>query len=171
MVLHTWGSDLSYHPHIHCIVPAGGITVKGKWKTAKGNGKYLFPVKQLAKVFRGKYVDAIQKAGISLSEKHIKAIYKNPWNVYAKPAFGSKDILIKYLARYTYKTAITHHRIKYFDKQKVIFSYTDYRHRNQKKSKCLDASEFIRRFILHILPKGFVRVRHFGILHLSLIHI
>ena len=165
MVLHTWGSDLSYHPHMHCIVPGGGITLKDKWKSAKGKGKYLFPVKELAKVFRGKYLDAIKQAGIALSKKQIKAVYKKPWNIYAKPAFGSKDILIKYLARYTYKTAITNHRIMQFDKQSVTFSYTDYRHRNQKKCKRLTCSEFIRRYALHILPKGFVRVRHYGILH------
>jgi len=114
MVLHTWGSDMGYHPHLHCIVPGGGVTLSNKWREAKGKGKYLFPVEQLAKVFRQKYVEAIQKAGMELSTQIRTAIYKQPWNVYAKPAFGSKEILIKYLARYTYKTAITHHRIRSF---------------------------------------------------------
>lgn len=167
MVLHTWGSDLSYHPHIHCIVPGGGVTLKNKWKPVKGNGKYLFPVMELAKVFRGKYLEAIEQAGIILTKSQNKAVYKQRWNIYAKPCFGNKDILIKYLARYTYKTAITHHRIKCFDNDKVTFSYTDYRHRNQRKTKSLKCSEFVRRFALHILPKSFIRVRHYGILHSS----
>ncbi len=166
-VLHTWGSDMGYHPHLHCIVPEGGVTLNNKWREAKGKGKYLFPVKELAKVFRQKYVEAIQKAGIELSLQIHRAIYKQPWNVYAKPAFGSKEILIKYLARYTYKTAITHHRIKSFDKNRVTFSYTDYRHRNQTKVMTLKSWEFIRRYSMHILPKGFIRIRHYGILHSS----
>lgn len=167
MVLHTWGADMGYHPHIHCIVPGGGVTLNNKWKEAKGKGKYLFPVKALAKVFKQKYLEAIKHAGISLSSEINKAIYKQLWNVYAKPAFGNKEILIKYLARYTYKTAITHHRIKTYDKDKVCFFYTDYRHRNKRKIMNLCSWEFTRRFALHILPKGFIRIRHYGILHSS----
>jgi len=167
MVLHTWGSNLSYHPHVHCIVPGGGVTLRNKWKTAKGNGKYLFPVDALANVFRAKYLQAIKEAGIHLPTSLKNILKTKGWIVYAKPAFGNKETLIKYLARYAFKSAITHHRIQYFDKDKVIFSYTDYKHKNQKKKMPLSSWEFVRRFILHFLPKNFIRIRHYGILHSS----
>ena len=167
MVLHTWGSNLSYHPHVHCIVPGGGVTLRNKWKTAKGNGKYLFPVEALSKVFRAKYLQAIKESQVTISCSQISQVKNKEWVVYAKPAFGNKETLIKYLARYAYKTAITHHRIRYFDNEKVVFSYTDYKHRNQKKEMTLSSKEFIRRFTQHIQPKGFIRIRHYGILHSS----
>lgn len=168
MVLHTWGSNLSYHPHVHCIVPAGGITLKGKWKDAKGTNKFLFPVKALSKIFKSKMIEAIQhfmiEEGMELPSHLVNTLYKTPWVVYTKAPFGGAQGVIRYLARYTHKIAITNHRIINFDHSKVIFSYTDYRHRNQRKVMKLSSSEFIRRFVLHILPKGFCRIRHFGIL-------
>ena len=165
MVLHTWGSNLSYHPHVHCIVPGGGVTLSNKWKSVNGKGKYLFPVKELSKVYRAKYLSAIKKSGINLSAPLYKELYKKSWVVYAKPAFGNAEVLIKYLARYAYKTAITHHRITRYNKDRVSFSYTDYRHRNQNKMLTISTWEFVRRFSLHILPKGFCRIRHYGLLN------
>ena len=167
MVLHTWGSNMSYHPHVHCIVPGGGITIHNKWKDAKGNGKYLFPVNQLSSVFRAKHFEQIKMAGIDLSQNLKIQLCENPWVVYAKPAIGNRETLIQYLARYTYKTAITNHRILHFDDKNVIFSYTDYRHKNLKKKMTISRWEFVRRFLLHILPKYFMRIRHYGILHSS----
>jgi len=167
IVLHTWGSNLVYHPHVHCIVPGVGITLRNKWKTAKGNGKYLFPVKALSKVFKAKYLQAILESGINISSSLTRQVQNKNWVVYAKPAFGNKEVLIRYLARYAYKTAITNHRIRYYDADKVTFSYTDYKHQNQKKEMTLSSSEFVRRLIQHIQPKGFIRIRHYGILHSS----
>ena len=167
MVLHTWGSNLSYHPHVHCIVPGGGISIKNKWKQANGKGKYLFPVKAMSTVFREKFKDALKQVGLKRNCRVQKKAFEKEWVVYAKPAFGNKEILIKYLARYTYKTAITSSRIKQYDKYQVRFSYTDYKHRNQGKTMSLSTWEFARRFTMHILPKGFIRIRHFGILHSS----
>lgn len=168
MVLHTFGSNLAFHPHIHCIVPGGGITFSNKWKDAKGKGKFLFPVKALSKVFRGKFVDGLKKLmtakGMTYSAVLNQQLYANKWVLYCKPPFGGAKGVIKYLARYTFKTAITHHRIISYDKDKVTFHYKDYRHSNQQKVMTLGTWEFIRRFCLHILPKGFTRIRHYGIL-------
>jgi len=168
MVLHTWGSNLSYHPHVHCIVPAGGVDLNGKWRSIKGKGKFLFPVKALSKVFRVKMMncinDFIYDSGMEFSSELLNKLYKKPWVVYAKPTMNGTESVIKYLARYASKVAITHHRILSYDDQHVRFTYTDYRHKNLKKILILDSSEFIRRFIMHILPKGFCKIRHFGIL-------
>ncbi len=167
-VLHTWGSNLSYHPHIHCIVPGGGITLKNKWKIANGNGKFLFPVQAMSPVFRGifmkKFKDFCQRNGLDDIDDLTNELYKISWIVYAKPPFGGTEGVIRYLARYTHKIAITNHRIIDFSNNTVTFSYTDYRHRNQKKKTTLSAQEFVRRFAMHILPKGFCRIRHYGIL-------
>ena len=168
MVLHTWGSNMSFHPHIHCIVPGGGVTLQNKWKNAKGKGKFLFPVKAMSIVFRVKFMEELSKIccimGLDNIDKLEKRLYIKDWVVYAKPPFGGVETVIKYLARYTHKIAITHHRIIKFEADKVTFSYTDYRHRNQKKTMTLSVREFIRRYTLHFLPKGFSRIRHYGIL-------
>jgi hypothetical protein len=165
MVLHTWGSNMCFHPHIHCIVPGGGVNFKNQWKDSKGKGKFLFPVKALSMVFRGKYVKIFKDYIISEGMEYLphlhKKLYKNEWVVYAKPPFGGAKGVIRYLARYTHNIAISHHRIIAHDKHKVIFKYTDYRHANQKKSMPLCSWEFVRRFALHILPKGYMRIRHF----------
>jgi hypothetical protein len=168
MVLHTWGSNMSYHPHVHCIVPGGGVSINSKWLHAKGNGKFLFPVKAMSPVFRGKFIHHLNQwmvlEGMQLDSHTIKQLNAKPWTVYAKPPFGGTDGVIKYLARYSHKICITNHRIINYDGQSVTFSYTDYRKANQKKIMKLSAHEFIRRYVLHILPKGFSRIRHFGIL-------
>jgi hypothetical protein len=162
-ILHTWGQQLSLHPHGHCIVPGGGLTQDGKWKLARSWGKYLFPVKAMSKVFRAKYVAAL-KQKVQLDKRLVDELFKKSWVVYAKQAFGNASSVIEYLGRYTHKIAISNHRIKNIDQNTVTFSYKDYRKKGQKFSMTLDAMEFIRRFSMHILPKGFVRIRHFGIL-------
>ena len=164
MVLHTWGANLSYHPHIHCIVPGGGVTFNNKWRNGKYGSKFLFPIKAMAKVFRGKLLFALKKANIILNKNQLKLINKKPWVVYAKPPTGNANVLIKYLSRYVFKAAITHHRIVKYNENKVTFKYTDYRHKNQKKQMTLSSEEFVRRLSMHILPHQFCKVRHYGIL-------
>lgn len=162
-ILHTWGQSLSLHPHLHCIVPGGGITSANNWKTAKSKGKFLFPVKALSKVFRAKFVEGI-KQDRSVTKELINKLFKKNWVVYAKRPFGNPQQVIEYLGRYTHKIAISNHRIANISGTEVTFSYKDYKQGAQKKEMTLEAMEFIRRFTMHILPKGFVRIRHFGIL-------
>ena len=162
-ILHTWGQTLMLHPHLHCIVPGGGLTKDGKWKTAKTQGKYLFPVKAMSKVFRAKYVKAL-KSRIEPDKELINQLFQKEWVVYAKRPFGHPKAVLEYLGRYTHKVAISNHRILDIDSQKTTFSYKDYRQGAQKLEMSLDNLEFIRRFSMHILPKGLVRIRHFGIL-------
>lgn len=163
-ILHTWGQTLSLHPHLHCIVPGGGITQKGKWKTAKNDGKYLFPVKAMSKRFKGKFMALLKKKALPAEKVLVDALYKKDWVVYAKRAFASPHSVVEYLGRYTHKIAISNNRILATDGENVTFGYKDYRHGGQKKQMMLKAQEFIRRFSLHILPRGFVRIRHFGFL-------
>ncbi len=164
-ILHTWGQTLSLHPHLHCIVPGGGITKQLKWKHAKSDGKYLFNVKAMSKVFRGKFIALLkEKLPGEIDKQLINELYKNKWVVYAKEPFNGPQSVIEYLGRYTHKIAISNHRIKNIEKGKVTFSYKDYRQSAVTKQMDLEPLEFIRRFALHILPKGFVRIRHHGIL-------
>ena len=164
-MLHTWGQTMTLHPHLHCIVPGGGLTKQGKWKTAKIEGKYLFNVKAMSKVYRGRFMDALkQQLPGELTQELIKSLYKQEWVVYAKDAFMGPQSVIEYLGRYTHKIAISNHRIQNIDADgKVEFSYKDYKQGHAKRTMILDGREFIRRFSLHILPRGFVRIRHFGI--------
>jgi len=164
-ILHTWGQTISLHPHLHCIVPGGGLTPQGKWKTAKTQGKYLFPVKAMSKVFRARFIATLTKAlPEKMDDELVSELYKNRWVVYAKRPFNGPVSVIEYLGRYTHKIAISNHRIRDISETKVTFSYKDYRQSAITKEMTLDALEFIRRFALHILPKAFVRIRHFGIL-------
>ena len=164
-ILHTWGQTLSLHPHLHCIVPAGGLSKAGKWKVAKTNGKYLFSVKAMSKVFRGRFIDALkEQLPDQINVELLNRLYKHNWVVYAKRPFSRPQNVIEYLGRYTHKIAISNHRIKSISDEKVAFSYKDYRHGCIKKQIHLKPMEFIRRYSLHILPKGFVRIRHYGIL-------
>jgi hypothetical protein len=164
-ILHTWGQTLSLHPHLHCIVPGGGLTKQGKWKTAKTAGKYLFSVKAMSKVFRGRFIAALkEQLPQHLPAAIINQLYKNEWVVFAKRPFNGPASVIEYLGRYTHKIAISNHRIKNIAEGNVSFSYKDYRSGGAVKEMTLDGYEFIRRFALHILPKGFVRIRHYGIL-------
>jgi hypothetical protein len=163
-VLHTWGQTLSLHPHLHCIVPGGGLTKAGHWKMAKSKGKYLFSVKAMSKVFRGRYLAALKELlPEEVDQELLDKLYKHHWVVYAKRPFTGPSSVVEYLGRYTHKIAISNHRIKNVADHRVTFSYKDYRCSAQKKEMTLDATEFIRRFSLHILPKGLVRIRHYGI--------
>ena len=164
-ILHTWGQTMTLHPHLHCIVPGGGLTKAGKWKTAKSDGKYLFNVKAMSKVFRGKFISLLkERLPGEMNKQFINELYKNEWVVYAKRPFSGPESVIEYLGRYTHKIAISNHRIKNIEEGKVSFSYKDYKHAAVTKEMTLDSMEFIRRFAMHILPKGFVRIRHYGIL-------
>lgn len=164
-ILHTWGQTMTLHPHLHCIVPGGGLTKQGKWKTAKSDGKYLFNVKAMSIAFRGKFIAALKKQlPQEMTKPFVDALYKHCWVVYAKRPFTGPQSVIEYLGRYTHKIAISNHRIKSVDANIVTFSYKDYKHGSVKKEMTLEAIEFIRRYSMHILPKGLVRIRHYGIL-------
>lgn len=181
-VLHTWGQNLSLHPHLHCIVPGGGVDQEGNWHHLRAACKYLFPVKALSKVFRAKFCEKL-KHQLSLKfhenqsgngenkgeeyEKLRPSLWEKPWIVYAKKPFGSPKSVVEYLGRYTHKIAISNQRIKDVNDKTVSFSYKDYREKNPKKIKkqmTLSHEEFIRRFAMHILPKRFVKIRHYGFL-------
>jgi hypothetical protein len=166
-ILHTWGQNLSLHPHIHCIVPGGGVTAAGKWKSARNKGKYLFPVDSLSTVFRARFVTALRKHFKGLEQSFYDALFTTPWIVYARCPFGSPKHVIEYLGRYTHKVAISNHRIVEVQNDRITFRYKDYRDASKVKRMTLQPIEFIRRFSLHILPRGFVRIRHYGILSSS----
>ena len=167
-ILHTWGQNLSLHPHLHCIVPAGGLTRRGKWRRARNKGKFLFPVKAMSKIFRAKFVALLRlyakQSELQLAPGLFKSLFAKKWVIYAKQPFGGPRQVLEYLGRYTHKVAISNHRITQMDAQRVSFSYKDYRKGGQKKLMSLELWEFIRRFAMHILPRGFVRIRHYGFL-------
>ena len=178
-VLHTWGQNLSLHPHLHCIVPGGGVDENGAWKNLRSDGKFLFPVKALSKVFRAKFCEKLKyqlslkskgnqlenhENGVGIYGKLRQNLWEKPWVVYAKKPFGSPKSVVEYLGRYTHKIAISNQRIRKIDAETVTFSYKDYRQKGIKKQMVLSHAEFIRRFAMHILPKRFVKIRHYGFL-------
>ena len=163
-VLHTWGQNLSLHPHLHCIVPGGGVDKNGQWQNSHPKGNFLFPVKALSKVFRAKYCQKLKEKLPIKYEQIRQELWQKPWVVFAKKPFGSPRSVVEYLGRYTHKIAISNHRIKAVDDQNVTFDYKDYRMAGVKKQMTLTHQEFIRRFSLHILPKRFVKIRHYGFL-------
>lgn len=167
-ILHTWGQNLSLHPHVHMIVPAGGTDDLGNWLHSRQNGKYLFPVKAMSRVFRGKFMEQFRcfmaDGGMDIDEELHRDLYRNEWVVYAKRPFGGAAQVIEYLGRYTHKVAISNHRLMDIAEDRVTFSYRDYRDGGKTKTMTLDAVEFLRRFCLHILPRGFRKIRHYGIL-------
>jgi len=174
-VLHTWGQNLSLHPHLHCIVPGGGVDENGDWKNIKNDGKFLFSVKALSKVFRAKFCEKL-KANLKDKfnenqeneyEKIRQSLWEKPWVVYAKKPFGSPKSVVEYLGRYTHKIAISNGRIRGIDDKTVTFDYKDYRQKGIKKQMVLSHEEFTRRFAMHILPKRFVKIRHYGFLSSS----
>ena len=171
-VLHTWGQNLSLHPHLHCIVPGGGVDESGAWKNIRSDGKFLFSVKALSKVFRAKFCEKL-KANLKDKfnenqeneyEKIRQSLWEKPWVVYAKKPFGSPKSVVEYLGRYSHKIAVSNQRIRKIDAETVTFSYKDYRQKGIKKQMVLSHEEFIRRFAMHILPKRFVKIRHYGLL-------
>ncbi|WLC77558.1 IS91 family transposase (plasmid) [Clostridium estertheticum] len=178
-ILHTWGQNLMNHPHIHCIVPSGGLTFDGtRWISSKKD--FFIPVKVLSRKFRGKFLFYLKKAyqsnalkyttGIQeLTEKHIfhsfiDKLYKKEWVVYCKPPFGSAEHVLEYLGRYSHRVAISNNRIVNLENGYVTFKWKDYRDNNKEKFMTLTVDEFMRRFFMHVLPKKFVKIRHYGIL-------
>ena len=178
-ILHTWGQRLLLHPHVHCVVPAGGISPdQTRWIPSRPN--FLVPVPVLKKVFRGKFLDGLTRlfrarklaftgslAALSSREAFfdfLKPLYDKEWVVYAKAPFRGPDHLLQYLARYTHRVAISNHRLVSFDGDSVTFRWKDYAHGNKKRKMTVSADEFLRRFLLHTLPRGFVRIRSFGFL-------
>jgi hypothetical protein len=166
-VLHTWDQKLQDHFHLHCLVPAGALSLDhSRWIKARRN--FLFPVKALSMVFRGKFLDLLKQAGekgrIETTSERVQALREKNWVVYAKRPFGSPQIVLDYLGRYTHRVALSNDRILSLQNGQVTFTYRDRKDRDRLKSMTLDAPEFIRRFLLHVLPDGFMRIRHFGFL-------
>ena len=164
-VLHTWGQNISLHPHIHCIIPGGGIDFKGNWKQVKvseNNKVFLFRAENLSEVFRAKFISSL-KIQFHLDKLISKELYKTNWVVYTKEPFAGPEQVIEYLGRYTHKVAITNHRILNINDSGVTFRWRDYRD-NIQKIMSLEGHKFLQRFCLHILPKRFVRIRHYGLL-------
>ena len=179
MVLHTWGQRLQHHPHIHCVVPAGGLAPDGAgWVHARP--RFFLPIPVLRQVFRGKlvaglraaYADgrlsfpgALQPLDTTVAFRaFLRSLYRQAWVVYAKPPFGRPAHVLHYLARYTHRVAISNHRLVAMTDDTVSFRWKDYRHGSQIRTLTITAEDFLRRFLLHVLPKGFVRIRYFGLL-------
>ncbi|MDP2708373.1 MAG: transposase, partial [Burkholderiales bacterium] len=178
LVLHTWGQNLGQHLHIHALIAAGALAPDGHWVTSRRG--FLFPVRALSPVFRGKFLaglkrlfrpDTLKLAGSSapLAEptaqrQMLRALREKPWVVYAKRPFAGPEQVLDYLGRYTHRVAISNHRLVSCDDTAVRFRYKDYAHGNRRKVMTLMPAEFIRRFLLHVLPTRFMRIRHYGIL-------
>ena len=172
-VLHTWGQNLSYHPHLHCIVTGGGLTGELRWKNSRR--KFFLPVKMVSRKFRGKLLHYLRKESLAFfgTVKHlsdqrdfalfIDSLYKKEWVVYSKKPFGNAENVIKYLGRYTHRVATSDSRILSLENGGVSFLWRDYRSGGKNKIMVLTAEEFIRRFLMHVLPSGFCKIRHFGL--------
>ena len=135
-ILHTWGQHLTLHPHLHCIIPGGGVDKNGRWKNIRCDGKYLFPVKGLSKMFRAKYVEKLRREGIA-THLFTQTLFDKNRVVYAKRPFGNTHSVIEYLGRYTHKVAISNHRIKTIAGNNVTFEYKDYRKEGKKSMMIL----------------------------------
>jgi len=173
-VLHTWGQNLMHHPHLHCIVPGGGLTSGGQWVHSRK--KFFLPVKVLSRKFRGKFLHHLKRAQLEFygTLEHLKdpaslhnwmsSLYQKDWVVYCKPPFKNAGHVVEYLGRYTHRVAISNHRILKLEEGTVTFKWRDYKDDNKQKEMRLSADEFIRRFLIHVLPTGFTRIRHYGLL-------
>ncbi|TFI58862.1 IS91 family transposase [Sphingomonas parva] len=180
-VLHTWGSAMTHHPHVHMIVPGGGISLDGqRWVSSRAG--FLLPVRVLGKLFRRLFLsrlNALHETGrlvffgalAALSDRraflrHLAPVRKKRWVVYAKPPFAGPEAVLAYLSRYTHRVAISNRRLISFDERGVTFRFKDYRRTGAERYRAmtLGADEFIRRFLLHVLPRGFHRIRHYGLL-------
>ena len=173
-ILHTNGQDLSFHPHIHCIVSGGGINAAGQWvKEKRTNGAYLYPKDAMQKIYKAYFIKGLQKLmeqqklkteDAAALEKTILQLATLRWNVHANAPFGGPAQILEYLGRYTHKTAITAHRITEITATEITFTYKDYADGKKQKQMTLNHAEFVRRFEQHILPKRFVKIRHGGYL-------
>jgi len=172
-VLHTWGQNLSQHVHLHCLIPGLSLS-PDKQSVELATGKYLYPIKALQRKFRGKFVSLVRQAyqkgelfRIKQSQQLkqvLDEVMKKNWVIYIKPYLENPSTILQYLSRYTYKIAISNQRIIQVTAQGVRFSYTDYADNNKRKVMQLAGVEFLRRFLQHVLPKGFMRIRHYGFL-------
>jgi Putative transposase/Transposase zinc-binding domain len=178
-VLHTWGQNLHLHPHVHCVVPGGGLSRRGdNWLSCRPG--FFLPVRPLGRLFRGKFLALLQRAydrGLlafhgqqqhlaerSVFAERMASCWEKEWVVYAKPPFGGPEQVLKYLARYTHRVAITNQRLVKVEADQVFFRWKDYAQGHQQKVMALEAVEFIRRFLQHVVPSGFMRIRHYGLL-------
>jgi hypothetical protein len=178
-ILHTWGQNLLLHPHLHCLVPTGGLSPDHlRWVHPRYD--FFLPVGVLEEVFRGKFIDGLKCAcrrrklsfGGATASLHepkafaalLRTLHRKRWVAYVKPAMASPKSVLRYLGRYTHRVAISNHRLVSFDGQRVTFRWKDYKRGNEHRLMTLDAAEFLRRYVQHILPQGFVRIRQFGFL-------
>ena len=178
-VLHTWNQKLGLHPHVHCVIPAGGLSLDHThW--VKSRDRFFLPIQVLRRIFRGKFVAALRQAFqegqlsfhanlTCLAQPKtfaawLRPLFRKDWVVYSKPPFGGPEYVLQYLGRYTHRVAISNHRLISFTEGKVTFRWRDSAHNNEQKLLTLALDEFLRRFLLHLLPKGFVRIRNFGFL-------
>lgn len=176
-VLHTWDQKLLHHPHVHCVVPAGGLSPDHtRWIAARPG--FFVPVRALSRVFRGKFVAGLRSlhtcgkltfhgqmavlAHPSAFSILLRGLFRSDWVVYAKPPFGGAEHVLRYLGAYTHRIAISNHRLVRLEDGQVVFHWRDSAHNNKKRLMKLALDEFLRRFFLHVLPRGFVRIRHFG---------
>lgn len=178
-ILHTWGQNLLLHPHVHCAIPAGGFS-SDRTRWVHPRYPFFLPVKVLSRVFRGKFVAGLRRVFqqkklrfhgpiAALAEPKwfaplLRTVFRQDWVVYAKPAFGGPTQVLRYLGRYTHRVAISNHRLLAFDGERVTFRWKDYAHGSKQRKMILSATEFLRRFAQHILPRGFVRIRQYGFL-------
>jgi hypothetical protein len=176
-ILHTWGQTLQPHPHLHCVVPGGGLSPDHqRWIASPAH--FFLPVKVLSRVFRGKFVDGLRRLArnrrlafhgecLALTNSRTFAAFlhtlsQQDWVVYAKPPFGGPEHVLQYLARYTHRVAISNHRLVAVSDSHVTFRWKDYAHHSRQRTMTLTGEEFLRRFVQHVLPKGFPRIRYFG---------
>jgi hypothetical protein len=172
LVLHTWGQTLSYHPHAHGIATGGGLAPDGRWRACRPG--FFLPVRVLGRVFRGKFVARLRAAfaagrlvgfaHVAAFEGWVRGLYATDWVVYSQPPFGGPAVVLKYLARYTHRVAIGNSRLRAFDGRAVTFTYKDYADGSKTRAMTLDGVEFLRRWVQHVLPRGFVKIRHYGLL-------
>jgi len=178
-VLHTWNQKLDYHPHVHVISPKGGISEdNNQWITPRGN--FFLPVRALSKVYQGKFMEGLRKLykqkklrffnhlshlnNPNEFEKQLATAISTPWVVYSKKSFGGPTQVVKYLSSYVHRIAISNHRIKKLENQEVTFSYRDSKNHNKRKLKTLPVTTFSHKFMKHLLPRNFTRIRHYGFL-------
>ena len=178
-ILHTWGQRLNHHAHLHCVIPGGGLSFdEQRWIPCRKN--FFLPVRVLSALFQGKFLsylkEAVQKGKVSFHgqlqsladennwKRFLRSLRQGDWVVYTKPPFGGAHHVLKYLARYTHRVAISNQRLLSLQNGNVRFSWKDYRNGNKQRTMTLDAVEFLRRFLLHVLPNGFMRIRYYGFL-------
>ena len=173
-ILHTWGQNLMYHPHVHIVVTGGGLTEINTWKEKEED--FFIPVKVMSRVFRGKFLDYMRKERLefygnnkylenpAIYDELIQNLYKKEWVVYCKEPFKNAECVIQYLGRYTHRVAISNERIVKIEGETVTFKWRDYKDNNKMKEMTISIQEFIRRFLLHILPPNFMKIRYYGIL-------